>query len=127
MANCSFVIVWSLIMWHSVHQKLGWENGSSQSFVSGSLYPTQSFKFPIGKSIRFRYLPVGKWRCNATPPTFPLFPSGKLGILSGMETIVHKQLGAPIFPSQFPTHRMPHNLHKRKLLFDKLFRHRLCL
>ena len=32
----------------------------------------------------------------------------KLYILSGIETIGHKQLGAPFLPSQFPMHQTPH-------------------
>ena len=71
-----------------------------------TLYPTQNFEFPLVRAIRFWYLPVTKWRYNTTPPNFS---SGKLGILIGMETIRDKQLGPPVFPSQFPTHRIPHN------------------
>ena len=95
-----------MIMWCSVRQKLGRENRRSHMFVSNSLNPTRNFEFPIGKAIRFWY----KFTSRKVDVQYntPNFPSGKLGIPSEMETIGHKQLGAPIFPSQFPMHWTPH-------------------
>ena len=67
--------------------------------------PTWNSEFPRRKVVGaalYLHFPTGKYQKRTASP------NGKLELPSGIETIGHKLLGAPIFPSQFPMHRTPH-------------------
>ena len=94
------------LMWCSVRQKLGRENGGSQLFVSDTLSYSE-FRVSHWKSLSFSVFTSQKLEVdNATLPTVHL---GNLGFRVGWRPS-DKQLGAPSFPSQFPTHRTPHHI-----------------